>query len=177
VKRTDLSHHPCSIARTLDVAGEWWTLLIVRDVAYGVRRFREIQNDLGISANVLSDRLETLVAEGILERSAYRERPPRHEYRLTEKGSDLVPVLLALKEWGDRWTWPRGQGPVDVVHESCGHHVHVEAHCPHCEREVGAAELRARLHWPQKAPPRQEPSGISASRLASGGAAGVSLRD
>jgi DNA-binding HxlR family transcriptional regulator len=103
VKRTSLSNHPCSIARTLDVAGEWWTPLILRDVAYGVRRFGEIQEDLGISANVLSDRLDGLVAEGILERRVYRERPQRHEYRLTEKGVELIPALLALMQWGDRW--------------------------------------------------------------------------
>jgi DNA-binding HxlR family transcriptional regulator len=168
MKRTELSHHPCSIARTLDVAGEWWTLLIVRDVAYGVKRFREIQEDLGISANVLADRLDTLVEEGILERVAYQERPLRHEYRLTEKGAELVPVLLALKEWGDRWTWPGGQGPVEVLHGECGHHVHVETHCPQCQREVEAAELRARLRWPDKAPSRGEPSAISAERLAAG---------
>src|ERR1035441_10597672 len=100
MKRTALGHHPCSIARTLDVAGEWWTPLILRDVAYGVRRFAELQEDLGISANVLSDRLETLVAEGILERAVYRQRPERHEYRLTEKGRELLPALLALMQWG-----------------------------------------------------------------------------
>ena len=91
MKRTDLSRHPCSIARALDAAGEWWTPLILRDVAYGIGRFREIQEDLGISANVLSDRLETLVAEGLLETRVYQSRPERHEYRLTEKGRDLVP--------------------------------------------------------------------------------------
>ena len=175
MKRTDLSHHPCSIARTLDVAGEWWTLLIIRDVAYGVRRFREIQEDLGISANVLADRLDTLVAEGILDRVAYQQRPLRHEYRLTDKGSDLVPVLLALMEWGDRWGWDATGGPVEVLHDKCGHDVHVETHCPQCRREVEVAELRTRLRRPDKAPPIDAPSGISATRLASAGEAGVPL--
>src|SRR5271165_7354721 len=113
MKRTALGQQPCSIARTLDVAGEWWTLLIVRDVAYGVRRFRAIQEDLGISANVLSERLDRLVEEGILERSEYQQRPRREEYRLTGKGTELVPVLIALMQWGDRWTWPAGAGPVE----------------------------------------------------------------
>ena len=116
MKRTDLSHHPCSIARTLDVAGEWWTPLILRDVAYGVRRFGEIQEDLGISANVLADRLETLVAEGILEPAPTSSARSATSTALTEKGADLVPALLALMQWGDRWAWPDGSGPVRVRH-------------------------------------------------------------
>jgi DNA-binding HxlR family transcriptional regulator len=144
MKRTALADHPCSIARTLDVAGEWWTPLILRDVAYGVRRFAALQEDLGISANVLSDRLETLVAEGLLQRSVYHQRPERHEYVLTDKGADLIPALLALMQWGDRWAWPGGQGPVRVQHERCGHDVRVEVRCAHCERELAPRELRAR---------------------------------
>jgi DNA-binding HxlR family transcriptional regulator len=145
MKRTSLAEYPCSIARTLDVAGEWWSPLILRDVAYGVRRFGEIQEDLGISANVLSDRLEGLVAEGLLKTHVYQSRPERHEYRLTEKGADLVPALLALMRWGDRWQWPGGRGPVEVVHEECGHEIAVQVRCEHCDRELQPAELRARL--------------------------------
>jgi DNA-binding HxlR family transcriptional regulator len=166
VKRSGLAHHPCSIARTLDVAGEWWTPLILRDVSYGVRRFAAIQQDLGVSANVLADRLETLVAEGILERSVYQERPERHEYRLTEKGAELVPALLALMQWGDRWTWPSGRGPVRVSHEQCDHEVRVELRCPHCEREVEAGELRAGARaGVVDAPGRHEPGSVSGRRL------------
>ncbi|HMG98734.1 MAG TPA: helix-turn-helix domain-containing protein, partial [Gaiellales bacterium] len=101
MKRTSLNSHPCSIARTLDVAGEWWAPLILKDVAYGVRRFKDLQDDLGISANVLADRLEALVADGLLETHVYQERPRRHEYHLTEMGADLIPALLALMGWGD----------------------------------------------------------------------------
>ncbi|HEY1450833.1 MAG TPA: helix-turn-helix domain-containing protein [Solirubrobacteraceae bacterium] len=166
MKRTALGHHPCSIARTLDVAGEWWTPLILRDVAYGVRRFAAIQEDLGISANVLSDRLETLVAEGILQRSVYQQRPERHEYRLTEKGADLIPALLALMQWGDRWMWPEARGPVRVLHEQCGHDVRVELRCPQCEREVAAAELRAKPHAGVTDPPGEhQPGAVSGRRL------------
>jgi DNA-binding HxlR family transcriptional regulator len=157
MKRSALRHHPCSIARTLDVAGEWWTPLILRDVAYGVRRFREIQDDLGISANVLADRLDALVGEGILETVVYHERPRRHEYRLTQKGAELLPALLALMQWGDRWTWPRGEGPVRVVHEQCGHDARVQLCCEHCERELAPAELRAKPRW-------QPPDSASAPR-------------
>lgn len=176
MKRTDLGHHPCSIARTLDVAGEWWTPLILRDVAYGVRRFGAIQEDLGISANVLADRLETLVAEGILQRSLYQQRPERYEYTLTEKGADLIPALLALMQWGDRWAWTGGRGPVRVQHAECGHDVRVEVRCPHCERELAAAELRAKARGGVIDPPgEQEPGAVSGRRLLEGGAQGVAL--
>ncbi|HEY2570250.1 MAG TPA: helix-turn-helix domain-containing protein [Solirubrobacteraceae bacterium] len=166
MKRTALIDHPCSIARTLDVAGEWWTPLILRDVAYGVRRFAAIEEDLGISANVLADRLQTLVAEGILQRSVYQQRPERHEYRLTDKGADLIPALLALMQWGDRWAWSGGRGPVRVVHDECGHDVRVEVRCPHCEREAATAELRARPRGGIVEPPGEhEPGAVSGRRL------------
>ncbi|HEX3434920.1 MAG TPA: helix-turn-helix domain-containing protein [Solirubrobacteraceae bacterium] len=175
MKRTSLTDHPCSIARTLDVAGEWWSPLILRDVAYGVQRFGAIQEDLGISANVLSDRLDTLVAEGLLQRSAYQQRPERHEYTLTEKGADLIPALLALMQWGDRWQWPDGRGPVRVLHESCGHDVHVEVRCVHCEREAATGELRAKARGGVvEAPAEHQPGGVSARRLLAS-AQGVAL--
>ena len=168
MKRSSLGHHPCSIARTLDVAGEWWTPLIVKDVAYGVRRFGELQEDLGISANVLSDRLEALVGDGILRTHVYQERPRRHEYRLTDKGADLIPALLALMQWGDRWKWPGGRGPVRVLHEQCGHDVRVEVRCEHCQREAGRGELRAKPRPRVIDPPGEgEPGSISGARLVS----------
>jgi DNA-binding HxlR family transcriptional regulator len=175
MKRTPLSRHPCSIARALDAAGEWWTPLILRDVAYGVRRFREIQEDLGISANVLSDRLDALLAEGILETRVYQQRPERHEYRLTEKGTELIPALLALMQWGDRWKWPGARGPVRVLHDDCGHEVRVEVRCAHCEREVRTGELRAKPRGGVvRAPAEHEPGSVSGRRLLSDGT-GVSL--
>ena len=91
----------CSIARALELVGERWTLLIIRDAFLGLRRFEQFQDSLGIARNVLTDRLNRLVDEGILERVAYSERPPRFEYRLTEKGRDLRVALLALMQWGD----------------------------------------------------------------------------
>jgi DNA-binding HxlR family transcriptional regulator len=145
MRRTSLSEHPCSIARAVDVVGEWWTPLILRDVSYGVRRFSELQEDLGVSANVLSDRLDALVAAGILTTAVYQEKPQRSEYLLTEKGLDLLPALLALMQWGDRWTWGTGEGPVGVVHRECGHEVAVEVRCPHCDRQAELSELRATL--------------------------------
>jgi len=145
MKRTSLGDQPCSIARALDVAGEWWTPLILRDIVYGIRRFREIQEDLGISANVLSDRLRTLVAAGIVQARVYQQGPERHEYHLTEKGADLLPALLALMRWGDKWAWATAGGPVRVLHDHCGGDVTVEIRCPHCDRATDPGELRAVL--------------------------------
>jgi DNA-binding HxlR family transcriptional regulator len=92
----------CSIARALELVGERWTLLIVRDAFLGLHRFDEFQASLGVAPNTLTDRLNRLVGEGIMERSAYSERPPRFEYRLTEKGRELAVPILALMQWGDR---------------------------------------------------------------------------
>jgi DNA-binding HxlR family transcriptional regulator len=171
MKRTSLADQPCSIARTLDVAGEWWTPLILRDVAYGIRRFTEIQADLGISANVLADRLDALVGNGLLETRNYQQRPTRYEYLLTEKGADLIPALLALMQWGDRWAWAGKTGPVGVSHERCGHEIHIEIRCPHCDAAVQPDELRAKLRTPSgpdagaNTPTPDQPGSISAQRL------------
>jgi DNA-binding HxlR family transcriptional regulator len=93
----------CSIARALEIVGERWTLLILRDVFLGIRRFDELQESLGIARNVLTDRLNRLVGEGVLERVPYSERPTRYEYRLTAKGSDLNIALSGLRQWGDKY--------------------------------------------------------------------------
>jgi DNA-binding HxlR family transcriptional regulator len=102
VLRRDYEGQVCSIARTLGVVGDRWTLLVIRDVALGRRRFDQLLKSLGVATNVLTDRLNRLVAEGILERSRYSERPERFEYRLTDKGRELGVPLLALMQWGDR---------------------------------------------------------------------------
>jgi DNA-binding HxlR family transcriptional regulator len=103
VLKRDYEGQNCSIARALEVVGERWTLLLVRDAFLGVRRFDEFQERLGIARNVLADRLNRLVDEGILERVRYNERPERFEYRLTRKGRDLVPALVSLRQWGDKY--------------------------------------------------------------------------
>ena len=101
--RRDYRGQNCSIARALEVVGERWTLLIVRDVFFGIRRFDELQESLGIARNVLAERLKRLVDEGILRKVRYSERPPRFEYRLTDKGRDLNVALTGLRQWGDRY--------------------------------------------------------------------------
>lgn len=130
--RIDLSAFECSVARTLEVVGDKWTLLILRDAFYGVRRFEDFARDLGIARNVLTDRLGRLVDAGVLVRRPYEERPPRHEYRLTAKGRDLLPVLLTMLHWGDTWEPEDEDGPVDVVHEGCGATTHAMTVCAEC---------------------------------------------
>ena len=133
----------CSVARTLEVIGEWWTLLILRDAFLGVRRFDDFQSRLGIARNILTDRLQTLVEHGILERQLYQERPERFEYRLTEKGLDLHPVILSLLRWGDRWTAGEAGPPLVLEHQSCGREITPILVCPHCGEEVTAGTIHA----------------------------------
>ena len=109
----------CSIQRTLDIIGDRWTLLILRDLFRGVRRFSKIQADLGIAKNLLADRLSALVEAEIVEKVAYQERPLRHEYRLTAKGRALSPALVALMRWGDIWC-SGGLAPTELIHDRCG---------------------------------------------------------
>jgi DNA-binding HxlR family transcriptional regulator len=135
----------CSIARTLELVGERWTILILRDVFLGLRRFDDIREDLGIARNVLAARLERLVVEGIVEKVPYHQRPPRHEYRLTEKGMDLWPVLFELLAWGDRHA-PAEQGPPVVLrHRGCGGHLGAGRVCAQCTAQVDGRHVIAEL--------------------------------
>jgi DNA-binding HxlR family transcriptional regulator len=119
MKRKSFERMDCSVARTLEVVGEWWSLLIVRDSLSGVRRFEEFQSRLGIARNVLATRLAKLVRQGVLERRPYREHPPRFEYVLTEKGRELSAVVIALMTWGDRWASRRAP-PVEIYFQDTG---------------------------------------------------------
>jgi DNA-binding HxlR family transcriptional regulator len=120
MQRTSFEQMACPIARTLDVIGEPWTPLVVRDIYVGVSRFDEIQRNLGISRKVLSNRLATLLDHDVIERDAYQGNPPRYDYRLTDKGADLAVVLLAMKQWGDRWSFGGKDQPMLLRHDSCG---------------------------------------------------------
>jgi DNA-binding HxlR family transcriptional regulator len=142
MKRTSFAGMNCSVARTLEAIGEWWTLLILRDAFLGVRRFEDFQSRLGIARNILTDRLQTLVEHEILERQQYHERPDRFEYRLTEKGLDLHPILFSLLRWGDRWTAGEEGPPLVLEHRSCGHEITPILVCPACREEVNARTMR-----------------------------------
>lgn len=117
MQHTSLADARCPIARSIDVVGEWWTILILRDAFRGLRRFDEFQASLGIARNLLSRRLKRLVDAGILEKRPYSTRPLRHEYRLTEKGRDLHPVLMLLMAWGNRWA-PRADSTVALSRDT-----------------------------------------------------------
>jgi DNA-binding HxlR family transcriptional regulator len=123
----------CSIGRAMEILGERWTFLILRESFYGVRRFSDIQRNLGIARNILSTRLQTLVASGILERVLYQSEPERYEYRLTEAGKDLYPAIVTLMRWGDRHLV--GDPPV-VLRHSCGHEADPMLVCAHCHEEL-----------------------------------------
>jgi DNA-binding HxlR family transcriptional regulator len=139
----DYSTQTCSIAGALEVVGERWSLLIVRDVFLGLRRFDQIQANLGIARNVLQARLTRLVEQGVLERRLYQERPPRHEYRLTEKGLDLWPTVVALMQWGDRHATPAGGPPVLLEHRGCGGAVDQHRICAKCGARLSVRDAHA----------------------------------
>ena len=131
----------CSIARALAVVGERWSLLVMREVILGRRRFREIQRQTGVAPNILSDRLDTLVERGVLERRAADPAAP--EYRVTRKGLDLLPVLIALARWADAYEAPDGP-PWEFFHAPCGHEIESLLHCRDCGLEVRPEQVRAR---------------------------------
>lgn len=136
------SGQDCSVARALEVVGERWTILILRDAFLGVSRFDDFQRSLGVARNVLQTRLRRLVDEGLMERHRYQERPVRHEYRLTARGEDLWPVLLALMQWGERHrdgaTAPR------ALHRGCGGELTQRCTCSQCAAEIGVDDVELR---------------------------------
>lgn len=141
--RTRFDEMHCSIAQTLELVGEWWTPLILRDVYLGLHRFDDLARNLEISRNLLTGRLEGLVANEILERRLYQERPARHEYHLTPAGMALVPALMALMAWGDTYATPPAGQPVRLVHDRCGQAFTPEVACSECGERVYATEVTA----------------------------------
>jgi DNA-binding HxlR family transcriptional regulator len=139
----DYKSQVCSIAGALEVVGERWSLLIVRDVFLGLRRFDEIQSDLGIARNVLQTRLTRLIEHGVLERRPYQEHPPRFEYLLTEKGLDLWPTVVSLMKWGDRYSAPAAGPPVLLEHRGCGGAIDEHRVCERCGAKLSARDSHA----------------------------------
>jgi DNA-binding HxlR family transcriptional regulator len=132
----------CSIASALEVVGERWTVIILRDAFLGVRRFEHFRKRNGIARNVLTARLERLVEAGILERRPYSERPPRDEYLLTEKGLDLWPMLVSMLKWGDKYVYP-GAPPRVLRHRGCGGEISDRRICERCDAELGPRDVTA----------------------------------
>jgi DNA-binding HxlR family transcriptional regulator len=132
VRQTSFAGMACSLARSLELIGDWWTPLIIRDLQLGVDRFDALAEDLGISRNLLTARLAHLVGHGIVDRQRYQEHPPRDRYVLTEAGRALMPVLLALIAWGDRWATPEGGPPLVFRHRRCGHRFTPTVACDVC---------------------------------------------
>lgn len=143
MQRRSLADMNCSVAATVDVIGEWWTPMILRDSMLGVTRFEDFQRRLGIARNVLATRLDRLVAEGILERQVYDEGRDRADYVLTDKGRDLWPVINALRQWGDRWVHGPGNEPIVIEHVGCADHVEVVLTCSECGERLDRSKVRA----------------------------------
>jgi DNA-binding HxlR family transcriptional regulator len=139
----DLADEDCSLARALSVVGDRWTLLVLREAFLKTRRFDDFQTRLGIARKVLAERLAHLVAEGVLAKTAYQERPVRHEYRLTQKGLGLYPAILALVHWGDAHYAGEGGPPMLHRHKACGHDFRSVMTCSECGEAVGARDVEA----------------------------------
>lgn len=152
----------CSIARSLEIIGDRWTILILRDAFRGVRRFDELRDDLGIARPVLAERLKRLVEAGVLHKVPYQQRPVRYEYRLTQMGVELSPILVALMRWGDRHL-SDGAPPTVLVHEPCGHPLEQGFWCAECRQTFTPAEIASRP-GPGRFVPSTVPAGTRTSR-------------
>lgn len=144
MKWNDLSSENCSLARALAVVGDRWTLLVLREAFLKTRRFEDFQSRLGIARRVLTERLAGLVDNGVLEKVAYQQRPLRHEYRLTDKGLALYPVILGLVHWGDAHLGDGAGPPVIHRHKACGHDFRSVLTCSECGEALGARDVEAR---------------------------------
>src|SRR3954468_23923624 len=145
MRRTSFAHWPCSVARTMDLLGDAWTPLVLREAFYGIRRFDEFQQELGIARNTLTDRLRRLVDEGLLEQRHYQDEPRRYDYVLTEKGRDFFGVLAAMSRWGDRWLAGDEGAPVAFHHDTCGHDTEAEVVCAVCREPLRAEDTSMRM--------------------------------
>jgi DNA-binding HxlR family transcriptional regulator len=139
---SELADERCSIARTVSVIGDRWTLLILRDCFLGIRRFEAFETRLGITRHILADRLKTLVDQGVLKKVPYHDRQVRYEYRLTQKGLDLYPVLMSIVHWGDTYTTGEAGRPMLHQHLPCGHQFDPVLVCSECGEPVDPREVR-----------------------------------
>ena len=141
-RTADYSRQSCSIAATLEVIGDPWTLLVIRDAFNGVTRFDQWQERLGVARNVLASRLKSLVQHGVLEPRLYSERPPRNEYVLTAKGKDLYGVIVTLHAWGAKHVYGDTDAGITMRHETCDHDLSPRIACGHCNEIVKPRDIR-----------------------------------
>jgi len=137
-----LGNRICSVANAIEILGDRWIFLIIREAFFGVKTYEKFQQNLGIATNILSKRLKTLTGNGIFERIQNPDDGRRFIYKLTEKGLDLYPVTLAFMNWGDRWLAGEDGPPLSLFHETCGHALESEFRCTHCGRPVRARDVR-----------------------------------
>ena len=142
MERKSFAGMHCSVAQCLEVIGEWWSMLIVRDAFLGIKRFDQFQGRLGVSRNILNQRLTWLVDHGVFHRVKYSDRPARYEYRLTPKGRDLWPVLNAMRQWGDNYLAPDGP-PMLLIHEGCGQVTDAVMTCSRCGEPLTPGDVQA----------------------------------
>jgi DNA-binding HxlR family transcriptional regulator len=157
--REELPGRPCSVAAALNLIGEKWTLLAVREITFGNKRFDAIAKNTGAPRDRLAARLRTLEAAGVVERRQYSEHPPRYEYELTQAGQELRAVLTVLRGWGDRWAV---DAPPTAFEHSCGHDLDPAVTCRHCGAEIVPEELRVRVltpGWTRQGPAADEAAG------------------
>ncbi|WP_425917525.1 winged helix-turn-helix transcriptional regulator [Acinetobacter sp. TSRC1-2] len=145
MKWDDIGDQPCSIARTLSVIGDRWTLLILRNAFLGTRRFESFQQNLGVTRHVLSDRLKRLVENDILVKTPYVQRQERYEYHLTEKGLALYPILMSMANWADEWMNKGFGKPMQYTHKSCGHKITPRLVCSECNGTLHAKQVKPEL--------------------------------
>lgn len=147
----ELDQQVCPVARTIAQVGDAWTLMVMRELFLGVRRYEEIRMHTGMSPQLLSRRLRELVAAGIVARREYQDRPPRFEFVLTDKGLDLWPVVMALRGWGERWAKPaREPALISLTHRACGHTTEPVLACPDCGDHLNARSTIARMSKPMQ---------------------------
>ena len=144
MKWEELSEQRCSVARALAVIGDRWTLMVLRDCFLGVRRFEAFQARLGISRSIIAERLKLLVDEGVLRKEAYQDRPARHEYRLTQKGLELHPIIMSIVRWGDAHYAGEAGPPLVHRHKACGHDFSPVMTCSECGEAIGARDVEVR---------------------------------
>ena len=140
--KAEFAEWPCSLARTVDVLGDSWTLLILRDAMQGLTRFDEFQRSLNVARNTLSDRLGRLVEAGVMTKRFYQDNPPRYEYLLTEKGRDFFPVLAGMLAWGDKWLDDGAGAPVVMHHHEPDHKIVPRLVCAECGEPVVPSDIQ-----------------------------------